>query len=465
MDKKQIALRVENVSKAYKLYKRKRDKVADTLKIGNSKRYDSINAVEQVSFELLKGESLAIVGRNGSGKSTLLQLICGTIKPDSGSIHLEGRIAALLELGSGFNPDFTGRENVYLNAILLGLSAAEATRKMEDIIDFAEIGEYFDQPLKTYSSGMIVRLAFAVVANVDADILIIDEALAVGDAYFTQKCMRYLQRFKLKKTLIFVSHDQNAVINLCDKALLMNRGKKQIIGNTKMVMEKYTRMIQESIEYHNDQKLNKKEGKPRERGKLKVEKYRKAEYISKWTDYRTEVINKSEAASEIKIVNVQDIGTNEESYGGETSKIINVRVKNLGSLDKEIDTIKGGELVELQIKCKAEEDIKSFICGFIIKNDKGLTILGDNTFNRFENQRDVDVRNGEEITTRFIFTIPMLSAGKYSITASIAQGDMERHSILHWINDAIILTSTCTNIGAGIAGVPMQSITIEREEK
>ena len=363
MDKKHIALRVENVSKAYKLYKRKRDKLADTLKIGNSKRYDSINAVEQVSFELLKGESLAIVGRNGSGKSTLLQLICGTIKPDSGSIDSDGRIAALLELGSGFNPDFTGRENVYLNAILLGLSAAEASRKMKDIIDFAEIGEYFDQPLKTYSSGMIVRLAFAVVTNVDADILIIDEALAVGDAYFTQKCMRYLQRFKLKKTLIFVSHDQNAVINLCDKALLMNSGKKQIIGNTKMVMEKYTRMIQESIEYHNDEKSNKKEDKPRERGELKVEKYRKAEYISKWTDYRTEVINKSEAASEIKIVNVQDIGTNEESYGGERSKIINVRVKNLGSLDKEIDTIKGGELVELQIKCKAGKISKGLYAG------------------------------------------------------------------------------------------------------
>ena len=143
----------------------------------------------------------------------------------------------------------------------------------------------------------------------------------------------------------------------------MNSGKKQVIGTTKMVMEKYTRMIQESIEYNNDEKLSKKEDKPRERGELKMEKYSKADYISKWTDYRTEVINKSEAASEIKIVNIQDIGTNEESYGGETSKIINVRVNNLGSLDKEIDTVKGGELVELQIKCKAEEDIKSLYAG------------------------------------------------------------------------------------------------------
>jgi len=463
MDNKQVALRVENVSKTYKLYKRRRDRIADTIRVGDKKRYDIIRAVNRVSFELFKGESLAIVGRNGSGKSTLLQIICGTVQPDTGNVYLTGRIAALLELGSGFNPEFTGKENIYLNAILLGLSASEANQKMKDIIDFAEIGEYIDQPLKTYSSGMVVRLAFAVIANVDAEILIIDEALAVGDAYFTQKCMRYLQRFKLEKTLIFVSHDQNAVANLCNKAILMNDGNKQIIGNTKVVMEEYTRMIQRDITDQYDDELTNEIDGNEETKNIVEENFSITEYTAKWTDYRTKIINESEAASIIEIENIEDTVTNEESYGGDSSKITKIRVKEINQKGEKIETIKGGELVELQIQCKAGENIKSFICGFILKNDRGITILGDNTFNKIEDRRSVKVRKGEVITTKFIFTMPILKAGKYSITASIAEGSMERHSILHWMNDAIILTSTCTNIGAGIAGVPMQSITIERE--
>ena len=190
-------------------------------------------------MRLKKGETIGIIGLNGSGKSTLLQLICGILSPTSGTVESKGRIAALLELGSGFNPEFTGRENVYLNGTVLGLSAKEIDAKFDDIAKFADIGEFINQPVKQYSSGMYVRLAFAVMANVDADILVIDEALAVGDMVFSQKCMRFLRKFKNNGTVFFVSHNSGAVVNLCDRAVWLDRGEIQAIGSAQYVSERY----------------------------------------------------------------------------------------------------------------------------------------------------------------------------------------------------------------------------------
>ena len=187
--------------------------------------------------------SIGIVGKNGSGKSTLLQIICGTMEATRGGKYINGKISALLELGSGFNPEFTGIENIYLNGAIQGMKRREVERKLEDILEFADIGEAVNEPVKTYSSGMIVRLAFAVMANVDSDILIIDEALAVGDALFTQKCMRYIQRVRKDKGLLFVSHDANAVMSLCDRAMYLEKGKIKAIDepkNTKHVYKRYT---------------------------------------------------------------------------------------------------------------------------------------------------------------------------------------------------------------------------------
>ena len=225
-----IAIKVSNLSKCYQIY----DKPHDRLKQSIYPRLQRLVgkqpvqycrefwALKDVSFEIKKGETVGIIGRNGSGKSTLLQMICGTLNPTSGSIETHGRIAALLELGSGFNPEFTGRENVYMNAAILGLSREEIDAKYDEIVAFADIGNFVDQAVKTYSSGMMVRLAFAVIAHVDADILVIDEALAVGDAFFTQKCMRFIQQFKGDGgTLLFVSHDSAAVMNICSRAVWM----------------------------------------------------------------------------------------------------------------------------------------------------------------------------------------------------------------------------------------------------
>src|SRR3990167_2532409 len=194
----ETAIKITNLSKCYHIYDKPHDRLLQMLMRGRKQYYREFWALNDVSFEIKKGETVGIIGRNGSGKSTLLQMICGTLNPTKGQVETHGRIAALLELGSGFNPEFTGRENVYMNASVLGLSNEEIDARFDDIAAFADIGEFIEQPVKTYSSGMMVRLAFAVIAHVDADILVIDEALSVGDAFFTQKCMRFLRKFMEK---------------------------------------------------------------------------------------------------------------------------------------------------------------------------------------------------------------------------------------------------------------------------
>ena len=243
----EIAIKVEHLSKCYHMYSRPQDRLKQSLfprlqRLAGKppkRYYHEFWALNDVSFEVKKGETVGIIGRNGSGKSTLLQLICGTLSATSGSIQTSGRIAALLELGAGFNPEFTGRENVYMNAAILGLATEEIDARFADITAFADIGEYIEQPVKSYSSGMYVRLAFAVIAHVDADILVIDEALSVGDAFFTQKCMRFLRNFMQKGTVLFVSHDTAAVINLCQKAVWLDRGQSAFQGTPKEAAEKY----------------------------------------------------------------------------------------------------------------------------------------------------------------------------------------------------------------------------------
>ena len=237
---------VRGLSKCYCVYDKPSDRLKQMLCRGRRRYYREFWALQDVSFDLTPGQTLGVIGRNGSGKSTLLQMLCGTLSPTCGEVRIKGRTAALLELGSGFNPEFTGRENVFMNAALLGLTPEEVTARFQDIVDFADIGEHIDQPVKTYSSGMYVRLAFAIIAHVDADILVIDEALAVGDAFFTQKCMRFLRQFQKKGTLLFVSHDTHSVIGLCTRAIWLEKGTVVADGTPKEVCERYLEAFYEA---------------------------------------------------------------------------------------------------------------------------------------------------------------------------------------------------------------------------
>jgi lipopolysaccharide transport system ATP-binding protein len=251
-----IAIKVERLSKLYRLYDKPHDRIKQSILprlaklVRRPKRqyFHEFEALTDVSFEIAKGETVGIVGRNGSGKSTLLQIICGTLDCTSGSVIVSGRIAALLELGAGFNPEFTGRENVRMNCALLGLSPQETEARFEDIVAFADIGDFVEQPVKTYSSGMYVRLAFAVNIVASPDIMVVDEALSVGDMGFQAKCMTAMRRIQMNgATILFVSHDTNAVRSLCSRAIYLERGRVQCIGTAAEVAFKYTKTIREEM--------------------------------------------------------------------------------------------------------------------------------------------------------------------------------------------------------------------------
>jgi lipopolysaccharide transport system ATP-binding protein len=257
MSSDNIAVTVQDLSKCFQIYNRPEDRLKQSiiprikrfLELPTEKYFHEFWALRNISLQIRKGETVGIVGRNGSGKSTLLQIICGTLTPTGGSVQTKGRIAALLELGSGFNPEFTGKENIYLYGALLGLSRKEIDSKYEDILSFADIGEFIDQPIKTYSSGMSVRLAFAVAINVDPDILVVDEALAVGDELFQRKCFSKIESIKQKgATILFVSHSGGMVIELCDRAILIDAGEKLTEGEPKNIIGAYQKLLYAPIE-------------------------------------------------------------------------------------------------------------------------------------------------------------------------------------------------------------------------
>jgi len=240
----ELAISVRMLSKVFQIYEKPRHRLLQMLSRGKRQYFKEYWALRNVSFDIRMGETVGIVGRNGSGKSTLLQLICGTLNPSDGKIVADGRIGALLELGSGFNPEFTGRENVYLYAAVLGMTRGEIEEKLADILAFAEIGDFIDQPVKTYSSGMMVRLAFSVAINVDPRILVVDEALAVGDERFQRKCFAKIHAMRdIGTTILFVSHSGGMIVELCDRAILIEAGEKLAIGEPKAIVNAYQQLL------------------------------------------------------------------------------------------------------------------------------------------------------------------------------------------------------------------------------
>ncbi len=442
MSSNDIAIRVNNLSKCYQIYDTPRDRLKQFVmprirRIAGKRQkqyFREFWALKDVSFEIKKGETVGIIGRNGSGKSTLLQMICGTLTPTSGSIQTNGRVAALLELGSGFNPEFTGRENVYMNAAVLGLSKDEIDARFNDILVFADIGEFIEQPVKTYSSGMMLRLAFAVIANVDADILVVDEALAVGDAVFTQKCMRFLRKFMERGTVLFVSHDSGSVVNLCQHAIWLDKGKVSQAGITKEVVEAYTQFTLQEI-YGDQLQLR----------SVDTNKSSKQEVESNQIDQETSITYFTQL---------------DGSAGWESGKaqIISVRILNIDG--QEIPTLLGGELVNLEIIAEAKESIYSPILGWFVKDRLGQPLFGEHTYTYVN--VPLLVNANEMIKASFKFQIPLLSNGEYTITVSIAEGNPVEHKQHHWLHDAIVFKVASNKLRYGLVGIPFQSVSLNK---
>lgn len=452
----EVAVKVEDLSKCYQIYDSPRDRLKQFVfprihrTIGPLYRlskhsascalsyYKEFWALKDVSFEVKKGETVGIIGRNGSGKSTLLQMICGTLAPTEGRIQSHGRIAALLELGSGFNPEFTGRENVYVNASVLGLRKEEIDQRIVDIINFADIGGFIDQPVKTYSSGMMVRLAFAVIAHVDADILVVDEALSVGDAFFTQKCMRFLRRFMKTGTVLFVSHDTGSVKSLCNRAIWLEKGRVLKNGDPKEVCELYLEAFYEV-----------QQGKS---STVKLHPTRRVSLVPR--DQRQDLIRASPLRNELHVFHFDPDAA---SFGKGGAQICDVQL--LDEYDYPLAWIVGGEKVTLRIIAQTNQDLDSPIIGFYVKDRLGQTLFGDNTFLSYMRQA-VHCSGGKELQADFSFYMPLLPAGDYSITVAVANGSQEEHVQHHWIHDAVLFRSETSSVATGLIGIPMLDIKL-----
>jgi len=443
------AIVVTSVSKCFHIYNKPQDRLKQSIMprirraVGaGPKTYGrEFWALNDVSFTLNKGETLGIIGRNGSGKSTLLQLICGTLSPSHGQVQTFGKVAALLELGAGFNPEFTGRENVYLSAAFYGLSKEETDARFDDIVDFSEIRDFIDQPVKTYSSGMFVRLAFATIVHVDADILIIDEALAVGDAVFTQKCMRFLRKFKEEKTLLFVSHDSSSVIALCDKALWLADGQMKELGEAKQTCENYLTYILGATKKQGEQS-------PADDVSPTASKLRKI-----WANERHYA-----SAGEPSLFKPNLAASAQMGPLGAQIKHVSVTAED-GS---DIRTVKGGEVVTLSIHAVALDALRSPIMGFFVKDRLGQFLFGSNTLN-IKDSVPASADAGEALTASFTFAMPWLAQGDYSIQVAIADGDQRDHTQHHWIHDAIIFHSSNDPSASGLIGIPMLGIQLSTD--
>ncbi|MCG5238968.1 ABC transporter ATP-binding protein [Azospirillum doebereinerae] len=439
----EVAIEAEGLGKAYAIFKRPQDRLKQMLVRGRRKYYDEYWALQDVNLTVRKGETVGLIGRNGSGKSTFLQLLCGTLTPTTGRIGVNGRIAALLELGAGFNPEFTGRENVYLAASVLGLANEQINERYASIAEFAGIGDFIEQPVKLYSSGMYARLAFAVAAHVDAEIMIVDEILAVGDASFTQKCMRFIHRFKERGTLFFVSHDTGQVVNLCDRVVWLDSGTVRAIGPAKDVCHDYL------ADLYNG---------PENAGSFRIGGSRKrADKIADAPvqDSRAEVLKNSQHRNEIEIF---DFDLNAPWFGERGASITGVRL--LDAERNPLSTLEGGEEVTLQVVCRAEKALFQPIVGFYVRDRLGQNLFGDNTYLTYQLD-PVRVPAGTDFVTGFRFQLPYLPSGDFSVTVAIAEGTQADHVQHHWIEDALFFKVHSSHVVQGLVGIPMLGIAIE----
>ena len=357
------AIKITNLTKIYKLYARNRDRLKDSLGLSKNASYKEHYALKNVDMEVKTGESVGIIGVNGSGKSTILKIITGVLNATSGDVQINGRISALLELGAGFNMEYTGLENVYLNGTMMGFTEKEIDERLQDILDFADIGDFVHQPVKTYSSGMFVRLAFAVAINIDPEILIVDEALSVGDVFFQAKCYHKFEEFKkMGKTILFVSHDLTSIAKYCDRVILLNKGIKLAEGNPKDMVNMYKKLLVHQLDEETLEDVSGKSaiGEKSESGKAWKDNFEINPTITDYGEKQAEIVD-------FAII---------DQYGAYSS------------------IIEKGSVYKVKAKIHFHETVKNPIFTITIKNKQGTDITGTNTM--FERIETGTVKAGEE---------------------------------------------------------------------
>ena len=393
---------VSGISKHFKLYSKPSDRLKEIVL--RRPFHTSYQALENVSFSVADGEALGIIGPNGAGKSTLLKILTGVLLPDSGSVSVTGKVTGLLELGTGFNPEMTGRENIYMNGLLLGMNREEIQRREETIVDFAELGEFIDEPIKTYSSGMVMRLGFAVAYNAEPACFVVDEALSVGDAYFSQKCMRAIRTFQEKGgSIVFVSHDLNAVKVLCNSAVLLNRGKVIQAGSPEDVVNAYNYII--SLMEDKEHRVH-------------------LESIGKKTNFGT---------MDLIINSVCVVGMYSQS-----------------------DVVSSGEPTKIKVSIVANADISEATVGILIRDRFGQDVFGTNTFHH---KKSFPCKKGCFYSCCFSF--PMnIGTGDYSVTAALHTEGESQYTCYNW-RDGVANFSVAGISGAFFIGVARLDATVE----
>lgn len=395
----EYAIEVNHLTKIYKLYKKPSDRMKEAFSITNKTYHKDFYALKDVNFKVKRGEALGIVGKNGSGKSTILKIITGVLQPSIGGVKIDGRIAALLELGAGFNGEYSGFENIYLNGTIMGFTRAEIEKKMPEIIAFADIGDFIYQPVKTYSSGMYVRLAFAIAIHVDPDILIIDEALSVGDIRFQRKCFRKIEEFKKTKTFILVSHDLSSITKFCDRAIWLNEGELKSEGEPVEIAKEFRAYM---IEAKFTSKANLENQKIEENAK---------------ETYEFESIPKD----------VDVMGDDKAEFLG---------MLCMDEEGKKASIVDADSRIKLCFKAHIREEITDAIVGFTFKDKLGTILFQLNTFVM---EKELRLEKDKTYIFQFVFTLPKLIDGYYTISPAIASGSQAYHIQHCWIFDAMVI--------------------------
>ena len=399
------AVEFDRVSKSYSIYASPGDRLKELVTFQRKRFHQDFWALRDISFEIKRGETFCIVGQNGSGKSTLLQMVAGILRPSAGTVTVNGRVSALLELGAGFNQEFSGRDNVYLNGSILGLSTKQIDERYREIEEFAEIGDFIHQPVKTYSSGMVVRLAFAVAINVDPEVLLVDEALAVGDLYFRHRCMRKVHELRTRGvTILFVSHAAGDVKAIGDRTMWLENGSVVEIGDTDKVVERYlAAMVEKDTEY-----LALKASHPR----------------PEW------------AGAEARPVDVIDTIPNiDHRYGDRRAEVIGITV--VDEHGAPLALMQPNSKAVVRISVRANEHLAMPIVGFMMRNHLGIDFAGTNTSR--EEYELAPMRRGDIYTVDFYLELPELYPSSFSFSPAVADGTLISYQMCDWIDNAITL--------------------------
>ncbi len=401
------AVEFQGVSKSYSIYDRPGDRLKELLSFNRLKRHQDFWALHDVSFEVKRGETFCIVGENGSGKSTMLQIVAGILQPTTGTAAVNGRVSALLELGAGFNPEFTGRDNVYLNGSILGLTKKQIDERYAEIAGFAEIGAFIDQPVKTYSSGMVVRLAFAVAINVDPEILLVDEALAVGDIYFRQRCMRKVHELRARGvTILFVSHAVSDVKAIGDRVLWLDRGRVVDAGEPERVISKYLAAMTE----------------------------KDSAYRQHASDAAPVLRRAAVAAPEV----VETIPNIDHRYGDGRAEVIGIAV--LDESGTPVHLLEPASRIVVRVSVRAKAHLAMPMVGFMLRNQLGIDFSGTNTAR--EGYELPPMQAGDVYTVDFHVELPELYPASFSFSPAVADGTLAAYAMCDWIDNAIALQMT-----------------------